>query len=677
MTPPPLPPATDPTPTPAGGPRKRSLVVIGAGMACHALVRRLDELGGLSHHEVTIVGEEPRPCYDRVHLTDYFSGKSADDLLLSPRDWYERHGVRLMTGARAVAIHRGDRRLELDRGDALPYDLLVLATGSRPFIPPIEGADLPGVFVYRTVEDLESIQDYAKGCASAAVLGGGLLGLEAGKAVYDMGLNAHVIEMAPGLMPRQLNTAAAELLQSEVESLGVEVHTLRRTERIEAEGDRRVLRFSGHDPLTADMVIISAGIRPRDELAREATLACGERGGVAIDARLRTEDPNVFAIGECASFNGQLFGLVGPCYEMAEALATNLVALAMGAPADARFRGEATASRLKLLGVDVSTLGVPIGESAGAAMLVHNGDGCSRSLLVEQGRLVGAIGVGDWPERERLSGLIATRGRVSTRQTRRFVESGSLWGAGEGVSVLEWPASSTICSCLNISRGQLTDALQSGADTVEKLAESTGASTVCGSCRNLLCDLAGQPAVATGPRGRVGLLVASCVVLLATPVLLGVGPLPVAETVQSQWRAVDKLWQDDFAKQVTGFSLVGVATFSLLLSLRKRFAWFSLGDFSLWRGVHGMLGAVTVAGFCVHTGLNMGANLTFALAATFLLLNVLGAMTGFAASLESRLTGPWGRRLRAWRPKLTQAHLWLFWPIPALVAFHIVQVYYY
>ncbi|MEN1678947.1 MAG: FAD-dependent oxidoreductase [Planctomycetota bacterium] len=657
--------------------RRRPLVIVGAGMACHALVRRLDELGTLDHYDVTIVGEEPRPCYDRVHLTDYFSGASAEDLLLSPRGWYEARGVRMVTDARVVSLNRGDRTVELEGGDALPYELLVLATGSRPFVPPIEGADLPGVFVYRTIEDLEAIQDYAKGCSSAAVLGGGLLGLEAGKAVYDMGLNAHVIEMAPGLMPRQLNAAAAELLQTEVESLGVEVHTLRRTERIEVDGDRRVLKFAGHDPLTTDMVIISAGIRPRDELARQAGLACGPRGGIAVDGRLRTEDPVVFAIGECVSFDEQLFGLVGPCYEMAETLAGNLAAFATGEPADAEFRGEATASRLKLLGVDVSTLGVPIGEATGAAVLVHQGEGYSRSLLVEDGRLIGAIGVGDWPERERLSGVIATRGRVSTRQTRRFVESGSLWGVGEGASVLEWPASSTICSCLNISRGQLTDAMQAGADTAEKLAESTGASTVCGSCRNLLCDLAGQSEVATGPRGRVGLLIASCLVLLAIPVLLGVGPLPVAETVQSQWRAIDKLWQNDFAKQVTGFSLLGVATVSLLLSLRKRLAWFSLGDFSLWRGVHGMLGAVTVAGFCIHTGLSLGANLTFALAATFLLLNVLGAMTGFAASLESRLTGDWGRRLRAWRPRLTQAHLWLFWPIPALVAFHIVQVYYY
>ncbi|MEM9186949.1 MAG: FAD-dependent oxidoreductase [Planctomycetota bacterium] len=662
--------------------RKRPVVVVGAGMATHALLRRLASGGGLDHYAVTVVGEEPRPSYDRVNLTDYFSGKSAEDLLLSPREWYAEHGVEVLTGVKATGIDRTRRLLRTDSGDELPYDLLVLATGSRPFVPPMPGVDLPGVFVYRTVEDLQQIRDYAGRSRTAAVLGGGLLGLEAGKAVYDMKLEAHVFEVAPGLMPRQLNAEAAELLKDEVEALGVQVHLLRRAERIEADGDRRVLHFHGHDPVSADMVIISAGIRPRDELAREAGLAVGERGGVVVDAKMRTDDPRVFAIGECASFNGNLYGLVGPCYDMAEVVADNLIALEGPDATDAQFTGASTASRLKLMGVDVSTLGVPIGEAAGAVVIVCRGEGFCRSLMIEDGRLVGAIGVGDWPERERLSGAIADRQRVRDRQTRRFKETGSFWAASEGVSVLEWPAASTVCSCLNVTRGELTDAMQAGAargetPDAEALAEATGASTVCGSCRNLLCELAGQPEVARGPKGRLGLLVASCLVLIALPVFLAIGPVPFADSVQSEWRGIEELWKDSFAKQVTGYSLLGVSVVSLTLSLRKRMSWFKLGDFSLWRGVHGILGALTIGGFLVHTGLHMGHNFTFVLAATFLLLNLLGAFTGVAASLESRFTGAWGQRLRAWRPKLTQAHIWLFWPIPALVLFHIISVYYY
>lgn len=646
-------------------------------MATYALLRRLAAGGGLDHYTVTVVGEEPRPCYDRVHLTEYFSGRSAEDLLLAPRSWYEENGIELLTNTKVSEIDRERRLARTESGAELPYDMLVLATGSRPFVPPIEGVDLPGVFVYRTVEDLDQIRDYASNCRSAAVLGGGLLGLEAGKAVYDMQLEAHVVEVAPGLMPRQLNAEAADLLKDEVESLGVQVHTLRRAEKVTAAGNQRVLHFAGHDPMAVDMVIISAGIRPRDELATNAELAVGERGGFVVDAQLRTNDPRIFAIGECASFEGSLFGLVGPCYDMAEVVADNLIDMHSEKPTNARFTGASSASRLKLMGVDVATLGLSIGEATGAALIVSRGEGFCRSLMIEKGRLVGAIGVGDWPERERLSGAIAEKMRVRDRQQRRFKDTGDLWLASEGATVLDWPASSTVCSCLNVTRGELTDAMQAGASTAEELAEATGASTVCGSCRNILCDLAGQPEVARGPKGRMGLLVASCFALLATPAIFAAGPLPFADTVQSKWRTVDFLWQDSFAKQVTGYSLLGVSVVSLLLSLRKRLTWFKLGDFSLWRGIHGILGAATLIGFLVHTGLRLGHNFTFALAATFLLLNLLGAVTGVTASLESRFTGTLGLRLRAWRPKLTQMHIWLFWPIPALVLFHIISVYYY
>lgn len=656
---------------------RQNLIVIGAGMATHALLRRLDSLGGLEHYQVTVIGEEPYAPYDRVHLTSCFSGASPDELLLSPRAWYDDRVIQLVTGARVTRLDRNGRYVETDDRRRLAYDLVVLATGSAPFVPSIDGVDLPGVFLYRTIEDIGAIQQYADGRASAAVLGGGLLGLEAAKALHDLNLRAHVIEVAPGLMPRQLNAEAATLLREEIESLGVEVHLPRRANGITAVGERRVVQFAGHDPLAVDMVVISAGIRPRDELAREAGLACGARGGMAVDGLLRTDDPRVYAIGECASLDNQLFGLVGPCYDMAETLAENLVAQAAGEKATSRFQGASLASRLKLMGVDVSTLGLPIGEAAGGSVIVSRGEGYCRSLIVDGSRIVGAIGVGPWPERERLSGAIADRKRMSSRQLRRFKETGQVWSDAQGASVLEWSASATVCSCLNVTRGELTDALQSGAKSTEDLARMTGASTVCGSCKNLLCELAGQPQVATGSKGRSGLLGASLFAALVTPTILAIEPDRFADSVQSTWRSVDVLWQDSFVKQVTGFTLLGISLFALLLSIRKRVSWFRLGDFNLWRGIHGLLGAATLFGFLVHTGMKLGHNFTFVLALTFLLLNLLGAFTGVTASLESRFTGVWGQRLRAWRPRLTSLHIWLFWPIPALVLFHVISVYYY
>ncbi|MEM6654726.1 MAG: (2Fe-2S)-binding protein, partial [Planctomycetota bacterium] len=418
-------------------------------------------------------------------------------------------------------------------------------------------------------------------------------------------------------------------------------------------------------------------IRPRDDLARAADLEIGPRGGIVVDDKLATSDPQIYAIGECVCFDQQLFGLVGPCYEMAGVVADNLTALAAGKRTRAAFAGSSNASRLKLMGVDVSTLGTPIGEAAGATLIVSKGDGYCRSLMVENNRLVGAIGVGPWDDRERLGGAVAKQKRVSQFQIRRFKESGSLWPVVERESVINWPASSTICSCLNVTRGELTDAMQAGAATADQLAAKTGASTVCGSCRDLVCELAGSPGVSTGRRKGGGLLVASVLAALLIPAIFIAGPLPFADSVQSEWRSIDKFWQDDFAKQATGYTLMGISAVALSLSLRKRFSWFKLGDFSVWRGIHGVLGTLTIFGFLVHTGMRLGHNFTFALAMTFLALNFLGAFTGVTAALESRLTGAWGRWLRAWRPRLTQAHIWLFWPIPALIAFHIFSVYYY
>lgn len=646
-------------------------------MAAHAFLKRLAENGGLDHYQVTVIGDEPRPCYDRVNLTDFFSGRSSDDLLLSPREWYEEHEIDLVIGALAERIDRTRRVVVLESGRELPYQQLVLATGSRPFVPPIEGTDLPGVFVYRTIEDLEQIRDYASGRASAAVLGGGLLGLEAAKALHDLGLETHVAEVAPGLMPRQLNAEAATLLREEIESLGVSVHLLRRAERIEPHGESRVLHFAGHDPLRVDMVVVSAGIRPRSELASEAGLDCCERGAIAVDPLLRTKDPKVHAIGECVSLDGALFGLVGPCYEMATVVADSLQAQAVGQPLQSKFSGGSTAARLKLMGVDVATLGLAIGEAPGATPVVSRGDGFCRTLLVEKNRLVGAIGVGPWPEREMLNDAITRRRRFSDRHLERFKDSGLLWPNTESLSVSQWPAGATVCSCLNVSRGQLSAAMSEGAADADALAAATGASTVCGSCRDLLCELAGQAGDARPQPGRKKLLVGSCVALMTLVAIVASEPIAAAETVQSSWRAVDRLWRESFARQITGFTLLAISLGALALSLRKRFDWLRLGDFASWRGVHGLIGATTIIGFLVHTGMRLGHNFTLALACVFLLLNLLGAFSGLAAALETSATGVAAQRLRAWRPRLVRLHLWLFWPLPVLVLFHIISVYYY
>jgi nitrite reductase (NADH) large subunit len=650
---------------------RASLVVVGNGMAGFALCQKLAQSRASQHYRILVFGEEPRPAYDRVRLTQFFSGCTPEQLLLAPRSWYEQHQIELRTGDAVVEIDRDDRCVRSTQGREASYDWLVLATGSRPFVPPIRGTDLPGVFVYRTIEDLEAISDYSRNVRNAAVLGGGLLGLEAAKALYDLGLTTHIVEVAPGLMPRQLDADGAALLQRRIEQLGVRVHLLRRTQTIEACGPVRVLHFSGGQRLEVDMVVISAGIRPRDELAAECGLEIGDRGGIVVNERLQTCDPSIFAIGECAVHCGTIYGLVGPAYQMAEVVAANLLG------GKKKFPGGDPAARLKLMGIEVCTLGRPLGEAAGSSVIAFQGNDAYRKLLVENGRLVGATSVGPWPEIEHVRHAVAGQRRLWHWQIDRFVRSGNLFRSGALPPVEKWPEQAIVCACVGVTRGALSLAQARGCATVEAFASSTGASTACGSCRPLLAELAGALAEVRAPRGWQGLLAASCAAMLLVAAIWLAGPIPFAETVDSTLHAIDIVWRDAAWKQATGYTLVALSLAGLLLSARKRWKRFSRGDYGLWRMAHGVLGLLTLVGLIVHTGLHLGSNLNFALASTFLGLNFVGAMTGLVAALESRTSGAPAVALRRWRPRIARLHILLLWPLPALLVFHIICVYYF
>ena len=275
----------------------RRLVVVGNGMVGWKFCDRLTSSDTAGRYRLTVFGDEPRAAYDRVRLTTYFEHRSAEELSLASREWYEERSIELRTSERITRIDRVAKRIETDRGESIEYDELVLATGSSPFVPKIPGVDLPGVFVYRTIEDLDAILAYAGDAKSCAVLGGGLLGLEAARAVQECGLETHIVELAPRLMPRQLDDTGARLLRHAIEDLGVSVHLNRASAAITGEREVTGLRFSDDTELSVDMVVISAGIRPRDDLGRQAELSIGERGGIVVDDHLQTSDTAISAIG--------------------------------------------------------------------------------------------------------------------------------------------------------------------------------------------------------------------------------------------------------------------------------------------------------------------------------------------------------------------------------------------
>jgi nitrite reductase (NADH) large subunit len=546
---------------------QQTLVVVGNGMAGHKFCERLAALGGLEKFKVIVFGEERRPAYDRVHLAGFLQGRTPEQLLLAPAAWYVENGIELHLDDPAANIDRARCIVRSASGRELNYDRLVLATGSRAFVPPLEGCDLPGVFVYRTLDDLERLKAYAANCKRAAVLGGGLLGVEAAKALKDLRLDTWVVERGVSLLTRQLDPEAGALLRAHVEKLGIHVCTQRETERIEALGADRLLQFNTGECLRVQLVVVAAGIRPRDELAAQCGLEIAQRGGIRVNDWLQTSDPNIYAIGECASHNGICYGLAAPGYKMADVLAESLLGKRR------RFTGSDQSTRLKLAGIEVSTLGEFHAE--GQTLRWSGTAGCRR-LVLEKGRLIGATAIGEWTETGRVQELIERNARVWRWQQRRFLQTGRIWSGEAALSVTHWPEAAVVCNCVNVRRGALSAACAAGCVTVEQLAARTGASTVCGSCKPLLAELVGAPAWSLNVAGLRLLGIASALAAVFVLTLVLVNPIPFADSVQTGWHKMDALWRSGALKQTTGFTLLGLGLAGLGLSLRKRirrFAW--------------------------------------------------------------------------------------------------------
>ncbi|WP_017537695.1 nitrite reductase large subunit NirB [Nocardiopsis halophila] len=460
------------------------LIVIGNGMAGHRLVDTLTRADTGRAWQVTVIGEEPRPAYDRVALSSYFDGASADDLLLG--DLTDRADQRL--SERVTAIDRAARTVTTDAGTVLAYDALVLATGSTPFIPPVPGADLPGCHAYRTIEDLEAITASARGAATGAVVGGGLLGLEAANALRLLGLDTHVVELAPHLMPAQVDQGAGALLARMVADLGVRCHTGAATSAVRSGPDGRADGLDlGERVLPADVVVFSAGIRPRDDLARAAGLEIGPRGGAAVDDACRTSDPDIYAVGECASHDGTVYGLVAPANAMADTAAQALLG------GTAAFTGADTSTKLKLMGVDVASFGDAHARAEGALEVVVN-DAASRryaKLVVsdDASRLLGGVLVGDASSYGTLRALV---GRELPGDPLEMISPASP-GAAAGPGAL--PDEAQICSCNAVTKGDIGSAIDGGAADVPALKAATCAGTSCGSCVPMLKTLLAEAGV--------------------------------------------------------------------------------------------------------------------------------------------------------------------------------------
>ncbi|WP_323000029.1 nitrite reductase large subunit NirB [Castellaniella sp.] len=457
--------------------RKR-LVVVGNGMVGHRLLEELVRRGR-GDDDITVLSGEPHLAYDRVQLSQCFVGAQPQDLALADAAFFETHGITVLRDKRAVWIDRKQRRVHVTDQEFYPYDRLVLATGSVPFVPPIEGADRPECLPYRTLDDVAAIQARAAGARRGIVIGGGLLGLEAARALHGLGLDTHVVEFSPWLMATQLDESGGRLLRGKIEALGIHVHTAKTTSSI-GTGLRSPLRlrFSDGGLLEADMVVFSAGIRPCDRLAHSCGLVIGPRGGVVVDDRCCSSDPAIYAIGEVASWQGATFGLVAPGYEMARVCAAHL-----RGDEDAVFQGAQPSTKLKLLGVDVGSIGDAQGRTQGSMCCVFEDAlaGVYKKLVMDAGgkRLLGAVLVGDTASFGMLDQYF-TNGLALPAQPAALIAPAADATPALGVDAL--PDTAQICSCNQVSKGALCHAIEDGCATLGDLKARTRAGTTCGGC---------------------------------------------------------------------------------------------------------------------------------------------------------------------------------------------------
>ncbi|WP_282874480.1 nitrite reductase large subunit NirB [Pseudomonas peli] len=461
---------------------KQQLIIIGNGMVGHHCVEQLIERGALAQYRVQVFSEEPLRAYDRVHLSEYFTGRDAESLALSGAELYQSPGVTLHLGVPVLEIDR-ERREVITAEGSFPYDQLVLASGSYPFVPPIEGAEGDSRLVYRTLADLDTIQAAAKSARRGVVVGGGLLGLEAANALKSLGLEAHVVEFAPRLMPVQLDDHGGLALKAQIEALGVSVHLSRGTQSITPGSEYRYrMNFAEEEFLETDLIVFSAGIRPQDAIAKQCGLELGPRGGVAIDSQCRTSDPAIYAIGECAAWNGGIFGLVAPGYQMARSVATQLC----GEDSEP-FMGADMSTKLKLLGVDVGSIGDAHGATAGSRSyrFIDEANASYRRLVVSADgkQAIGAVLVGDNSYYDTLLQYVQNGIKLPADPSCLILPQ------GEGAPALgadALPDTATICSCHNVSKGAICSAIDAGCGDLAGLKACTKAATGCGGCSALL-----------------------------------------------------------------------------------------------------------------------------------------------------------------------------------------------
>jgi len=618
---------------------------------------------------VVIFGNEPWVPYNRVKLSSFLAGDIKLNELLDTQNIQDAENIVQQHNCAIVEIDRETRSVLDEHGQRHYYSKLVLALGSHPHIPAIEGTQLHRVYTFRSLSDAEHLFARRVFSRSTVIVGGGLLGLEAARAMTRQNTQVSIVDHANRLMSQQLDEGAAEYLNEHVLSLGIRAYLSSGVKAILGEGKVTGVQLLNGKVIECDTVIFATGIVPNIELARLAKLSVGK--GIRVNDNMQTSDKQIYAIGECAQHQDKVYGIVSPGYEQAEVAIHHIFGK------KSHYTGSLCATQLKVVGIPIFSMGKVGEEENRVNFSMHLYQSPSknvyRKIILKRNRLIGVIGVGEFPAKNRIQESILHERRVWPWQISRFLETGDLWKEEAAVNIHQWPAGAIVCNCMGVTRGACSKAISSGCDTVEKLMSSTNASTVCGSCRPLLANLFGEQSRLEKMKALKSFFSLSLIALLLTMAAWWLPALSYAPSVDVDinW---DLLWRDNTIKQTTGYSILGLSALGLLVSLRKRWKIFTFLEFSIWRYAHVALGALALVGIFLHTGFRLGANLNYWLMAPFLGLILIGSMTALFMSFQHRLDAA---RAKGIRDTLVWGHILTFWPIPAILVMHITKTYYF
>lgn len=652
------------------------IIVVGSGpVGIYFINQLMQRLQDTSTATIKVFGGEPWKPYNRVRLTDVLSGKATQGSLFESEKLPDLPNITKYWNNPIQEINRHERYVIDSNGDKHSYKKLVLALGSDARVPSIKGTDLENVFTFRNLDEAQALIGRQVGSRKTVIIGGGILGIEAAKAMQRFNTEVFCIEHSTRLMFSQLDDDASTYLEEYLNEQNIQTRINQRVLEITADDFNQSkvsgVKLASGEFIECDTVIISTGIIPNVKLARDSGIRIGR--GIRVDNQLETNIPSIYAIGECAEHNDQIYGLAAPGFEQASILAENLNG------GEAQYLGSTSIAQLKVLNFPVFSMGETGDNVSSNKEYIYSDpeNKIYRKLVIVNNRIKGVVALGEWTGRHRIQDAIENKRHIWFWKPPSFRSSGELWDEEES-DVINWPAEAIVCNCMRVNRGQLSSAINNGCENLEQLCNKTCAGTVCGSCKPLLHQLVESNEPMEAETGSKWLWGTSIVGALLLAIFFILPAFPFSKSLESPFSLLDSLWQTTFYKQVSGFTLLGLSVAALLISLRKRVAKFTWGIFPYWRIAHVILGFLTLVVIFLHTGFRLGNELNFILATTFSCLLLVGIVASALIAKEHQLTQQFSQRLLLRVRKMSiLTHILLFWPIPALLGFHILKSYYF